>query len=97
MPPGFAVLDPTVDVWMPIGFDERARTPRGRFLIVIGRLADGVSVAEAQSEMTAISSNLTAKFPDFNTDSVRTGRRAAFTPRATRRPGGSLARGATRD
>ena len=68
MPPGFAVLDPTVDVWMPIGFDERARTPRGRFLIVIGRLADNVSVAEAQSEMTAISSNLTAKFPDFNTD-----------------------------
>ena len=68
MPPGFAVLDPTVDVWMPIGFDERARTPRGRYMIVIGRLADGASVAAAQSEMTAISSNLTAKFPDFNTD-----------------------------
>lgn len=68
MPPGFAVLDPTVDVWMPIGFDERARTPRGRFLIVIGRLNDGVSAIEAQSEMTAISAHLVRRFPDFNTN-----------------------------
>lgn len=68
MPPGFAVLDPTVDVWMPIGFDERARTPRGRFLIVIGRLNDGVSAIEAQSEMTGISAHLVRRFPDFNTN-----------------------------
>jgi putative ABC transport system permease protein len=67
MPPGFAVLDPTVDVWMPIGFDERHRMPRGRFLIALGRLRDGATFTDAQSEMTAISTTLTSTFPDFNT------------------------------
>ena len=50
-----------------MGFDERARTPRGRYLIVIGRLARDVSLAQAQSEMTQIAATLTAKFPAFNT------------------------------
>jgi putative ABC transport system permease protein len=67
MPAGFSVLDPTVEVWMPSGFDERARTPRGRSLTVIGRLAPNASLAQAQSEMTQIAANLTAKFPAFDT------------------------------
>ena len=45
MPAGFSVLDPAVDLWVPMGFDERARTMRGRYLIGIGRLAGGVSIA----------------------------------------------------
>ena len=60
MPAGFSVLDPTVDLWMPMGFDERARTHRGRYLIAIGRLGSGVSLAHAQSEMTQIAADLTA-------------------------------------
>ena len=67
MPASFSVLDPTVDLWRPIGFDERARTPRGRYLIVVGRLARDASLVHAQSEMTQIAANLTAKFPAFNT------------------------------
>jgi len=67
MPAGFSVLDPTVDLWVPSGFDERARTPRGRSLSVIGRLAPNVSLAQAQSEMTQIAASLTAKFPAFDT------------------------------
>ena len=30
MPPGFYFMDKAVDVWMPVGFSEQARTPRGR-------------------------------------------------------------------
>ena len=67
MPPGFSVLDPSVDVWLPSGFDERARTPRGRYLKVVGRLAPGVPLAQAQGEMDRIAAGLTAKFPAFNT------------------------------
>ncbi len=67
MPAGFSLLDPTVDAWRPMGFDERARTPRGRSLVVIGRLAPGVSLAQAQGEMTQIAATLTAKFPAFDT------------------------------
>ena len=37
MPPGFSYLDKTVDLWMPVGFSAEARTPRGRWLTVLGR------------------------------------------------------------
>ncbi len=67
MPAGFSVLDPTVDLWMPMGFDERARTHGGRYLIAIGRLGSGVSLAHAQSEMTKIAADLTAANPASNT------------------------------
>jgi putative ABC transport system permease protein len=67
MPAGFSVLDPTVDLWMPMGFDERARTHGGRYLIAIGRLGNGVSLAHAQGEMTKIAADLTAANPASNT------------------------------
>ena len=67
MPAGFSVLDPAVDLWVPMGFDERARTMRGRYLIGVGRLAGDVSIAQAQTEMTQIAATLTARHPEFNT------------------------------
>ncbi len=67
MPPGFSFLDKTVDVWLPIGFSAQARTPRGRSLMVVGRLKSGVTVERAQLDMTQVSANLTQMFPDFNT------------------------------
>jgi putative ABC transport system permease protein len=67
MPAGFSVLDPAVDLWVPMGFDERGRTSRGRYLIGIGRLAGGVSIVQAQTEMTQIAATLTARYPAFNT------------------------------
>jgi putative ABC transport system permease protein len=67
MPPGFSFLDKSVDVWVPIGFTAQARTPRGRSLMVVGRLKPGVTVARAQADMTQVSANLTRMFPDFNT------------------------------
>jgi putative ABC transport system permease protein len=67
MPAGFAVLDPDVDLWVPIGLTEEHRTPRGRWLRVVARLRDGATVASAQSDMTNVAASLTRRFPDFNT------------------------------
>jgi putative ABC transport system permease protein len=67
MPPGFAFLDRDVTMWIPVGFSAEARTPRGRWLIVGARLKPGVTVAQAQADMDAITGRLTAQFPEFNT------------------------------
>jgi putative ABC transport system permease protein len=67
MPPDFALRDPQVDLWTPVGLPPSARTPRGRGTHVIGRLKPGVSVERAQAEMRAIASDLTREFPAFNT------------------------------
>jgi putative ABC transport system permease protein len=67
MPPGFAFLDKSVDVWIPVGFTAESRTPRGRWLQVVGRLKPGVTFERAQQDMERISTELTKLFPDFNT------------------------------
>jgi putative ABC transport system permease protein len=67
MPPGFSVLDKNVDLWVTIGFSPEARTPRGRWLMVIGRLRPGVSLGQAQEDMTRVHAELTRMFPAFNT------------------------------
>jgi putative ABC transport system permease protein len=66
-PPGFSVLDKTVDVWVPLPFTAEARTPGGRSLQVVGRLKQGVTFEHAQQDMTRVGADLTAMFPAFNT------------------------------
>jgi len=67
MAPGFSILDRTVDVWSTIGLAPSARTPRGRWIGVIGRLKNGVTMAQAQSDMVRVHQELTRRFPNFNT------------------------------
>ena len=74
MPAGFSVFatsltqgDGAPDLWVPIGFDAAARTPHGRWMTVIARLKDGVTLAQAQDDMTRVHAELTRLFPDFNT------------------------------
>ena len=38
MPSGFSFLDKTVDLWLPVGFSAESRTPRGRWMVGVGRL-----------------------------------------------------------
>src|SRR5688572_96174 len=40
MPPGFSILDKSVDVWTTVGFGPAHRTPRGRWTGVVGRVKD---------------------------------------------------------
>jgi putative ABC transport system permease protein len=67
MPPGFSFLDKTVDLWLPVGLPAEARTPRGRWMMTVARLAPGVSFAQAQQDMSRVAAELTKLFPDFNT------------------------------
>ena len=57
----------TQDVWMPQAFDSSLREWRGRWLQVVGRLAEGVSVDRAQAELATVASRLEREFPDGQT------------------------------
>ena len=67
MPPGFSFLDKTVELWLPVGFRAEARTPRGRWLQVVGRLKTGETFERAQEDMQRVAAEMTRLFPDFNT------------------------------
>ena len=66
MAPGFSILDKNVDIWTTIGLPPAARTPRGRWTCVIGRLKDGVTMAQAHADMVRVHAELTKRFPDSN-------------------------------
>ncbi len=66
MPPGFEFPSATVDVWVPWALDEAARgNRRSHNLNVIGRLAPGVDIEEARSEMTAFAARLAQDYPQY--------------------------------
>jgi putative ABC transport system permease protein len=67
MAPGFSYLDKSVDLWLPIGFSAQARTPRGRWMNVAGRLKPGVTFEQAGQDMMRVHAELARMFPDFNT------------------------------
>ena len=59
----------SIDVWTPLAFDPNdahGRSRKARSLSVIGRLADGVGLAQAQREMTLVAGRLASTFPDSN-------------------------------
>ena len=53
MPAAFQI-PPGASVWSPLLVDERMRGARGRWMTVVGRLAEGVSVAQAHDEMARL-------------------------------------------
>lgn len=69
MPPGFHFLNEQVQIWRPIALDpaEDFRKTSGRFLRCVGRLAPGVSLQQAQSEMNVITRQLEQQYPAYNT------------------------------
>ena len=68
MPAGFHFLDNQVKVWMPLGLDAATnyRETSGRFLSVVARLKPGVTVQQAQGEMTGIARQLEQTYVKFN-------------------------------
>jgi putative ABC transport system permease protein len=74
MPAGFEfpIQNEPVELWTTIAADASGQTPvtaqRGaHFLRVIGRLKPGVSLEQAQADLTTIASRLEQQYPDTNT------------------------------
>jgi hypothetical protein len=72
MPAGFAGLSFDTDLWVPSMMASLTSTPsvmknRGeRWLWALGRLRDGVSLAQAQDDMTRVAAELERQYPDSN-------------------------------
>src|SRR5262245_7363503 len=58
LPPGADVMDSRPEIWLPLAVNPGNRQNRGNhFLYLIGRLKDGVTAAQAQTELTALQQN----------------------------------------
>jgi putative ABC transport system permease protein len=53
-------------IWSPWQISDELRQRRGRFARAVARLKPGVTMEQAQSEMTIIGARLEQQFPDFN-------------------------------
>ena len=75
MPPGFA-YPPRTQLWMPVGLSASAAEDyQHHYIRVMGRLKPGVSVEQAQAQMTNLAAQLAAERP-----STDTGNGVAITP-----------------
>jgi putative ABC transport system permease protein len=65
-----AAYPPTAQLWTPLTFAgplEGLQEARGAlWLPVVGRLADGVELSQAQTQMSAVAARLAEEFPDDN-------------------------------
>jgi putative ABC transport system permease protein len=67
-PPGFAIPQ-GAQVWAPLALTaEQWNDRRGTNLTVVGRLADGVTLAEARAEIEAIVDRQRREYPDTNSN-----------------------------
>jgi putative ABC transport system permease protein len=74
MPPGFQLLihqgsfaGEHAQFWLPLAFKPEDRTPIGRYLKVVARLKEGVTFAQAESQMDSIAADLAKRFPAIDT------------------------------
>jgi putative ABC transport system permease protein len=74
MPPTFRGIDFDTEVWVPSMMLSTLASPRAfedrgsRWLGAVGRLRDGVRLEQAQADMNRVAAQLTAAYPDHNTD-----------------------------
>src|SRR5262245_36387829 len=67
LPHGFAVLDPEVDVWIPLGVDfSNPRVASGRNLAIIGRLKPSVTLSQARADFERVGEGLERADPALN-------------------------------
>ena len=68
MPAGFRTVNDEADAWsalvLPPGVDWRAVS--GRFVYTVGKLAPGVTMAQAQRELDGIAQDIAREHPEFN-------------------------------
>lgn len=73
MPAGFMPatrwsLGERMELWLPFEVPAAPEQRGNHSWEVVGRLADGVSIGQAQAEMTAIAAELEARYPETNHD-----------------------------
>lgn len=64
MPNAFAVEGGRVDVWMPYALPPETPRVAAHYLRVVGRLAPGVTLEQANAEIAAIADRASALYPD---------------------------------
>jgi len=69
MPPQFQFPSQDVELWVPMAFTAQQAANRGsHYLQVVARLKPGVTVQQAQAEMSTIATRLQQQYPKQNTD-----------------------------
>ena len=68
MPPDFYFHTRSIDVWMTLGLNPSPdlRLHQGRWMMTIARMKPGVSLKQAQTEMTGIAQRLEIAYPAFD-------------------------------
>ncbi len=66
LPPVVVPFGDGSDAWIVSSFEESDQENSGRWIWVVGRLAEGATLEQARAEMTAIGSGLQEEFPGFN-------------------------------
>ena len=66
MPEGFAAPRPEVDLWVPALLANPNTHRQTRSLNVIGRLADGVTLSQAEADLGRIAQQLGVEYPESN-------------------------------
>ncbi len=66
MPSSFSFPTPQTDVWLPLQLGPTSSSRGQHGLLVAARLADGVSIQAAQTEMTQIMARLEEAYPEDN-------------------------------
>ena len=65
MPDGFGFPNRDTQFWIPTAASEQQRTQRQSFwLLIVGRMKSGVSVAQAQADLERINAGLLSQFPN---------------------------------
>ncbi len=68
MSPGFEFPSNTTQVWTPIAFRDTERATRDtNYISVLARLKPGVTLAQAQEQMTALAHQQAERYPESNT------------------------------
>ena len=68
MPPGFVFPAARSDAWLPFQMPPDAMSQRGaHYLTVAGRLADGATLEQAQTDLVTLAARLERDFPRSNT------------------------------
>ncbi len=52
-------------LWLTIAWTQKSRVPRGRFMTAIARLKDGVTLDDAQQQISAVEDLFRKQYPEF--------------------------------